>query len=50
MLTNLTIYIETFIFGRRYQDGDGVAAMNNFLRSLSRFVVVRSGHDEGLGE
>ena len=22
---------------------------NNFLRSLLRFIVVRSGHDEGLG-
>ena len=22
---------------------------NNFLRSVLRFVVVRSGHDEGLG-
>jgi len=37
-----------------FSDGDINAEMvspswNNFLRSLLRFIVVRSGHDEGLG-
>ena len=36
-----------------FPDGDIKAEMvsspmNNFLRSLLRFIVVRSGHDEGL--
>jgi hypothetical protein len=35
--------------GWRHQEGDDVTTMNNFLWCLLRFVVVRSGHDKGLG-
>jgi hypothetical protein len=38
--------MEIFIFGRRYQDGDVVAAMKYFFPVSSKFSMIRSGHDE----
>ena len=47
-------FIGTTTWRLFFPDGDIKAEMisppwNNFLQSLFRFVVVRSGHDEGLG-
>jgi hypothetical protein len=50
----VSIFIDMTTWRLWFPD-DGIKAemmspsWNNFLRSLLRFVVVRSGHDEGLG-
>jgi hypothetical protein len=50
----VSIFIDMTIWRLLFSYGDIEAEMmsplwNNFLRSLLRFVVVRSGYDEGLG-
>jgi hypothetical protein len=50
----VSIFIDMTTWRLLFPDGSIKAEMmsppwNNFLRSLLRFVVVRFGHDEGLG-
>jgi hypothetical protein len=50
----VSIFIDMTTWRLLFSDGGIKAEMmsppwNNFLRSLLRFVVVRFGHDEGLG-
>jgi hypothetical protein len=50
----VSIFIDMTTWRLLFPDGDIKAEMmwslwNNFLRSLLHFVMVRSGHDEGLG-
>jgi hypothetical protein len=50
----VSIFTDMTTWRLLFPDGDIKAEMmspswNNFLRSLFRFVMVRSGHDEGLG-
>jgi hypothetical protein len=50
----ISILIDMTISRLLFPDGGIKAEMklspwNNFLRSLLRFIVVKSGHDEGLG-
>jgi hypothetical protein len=51
---DVSIFIDMTTWRLLFPDGGIKAEMmslpwNNFLRSLLRFVVVRSGYDEGLG-
>jgi len=51
---DVSIFIGMATWRLLFPDGDIKAEMvslpwNNFLRSLLRFIVVRSGHDDGLG-
>jgi hypothetical protein len=50
----VSIFIDMTTWRLLFPDGGIKAGMmspswNNFLRSLLRFIVVRSDHDEGLG-
>jgi hypothetical protein len=51
---SISIFIDMTTWRLLFPNGGIKAEMmsplwNNFLRSLLRFIVVRSGHDEGLG-